>query len=497
MAGEEHRRALTTRIHITPNRMICSIALFFRLFFFCFFAWPASASADTPLHAAAEHNDHKTAAALIADGADVNATDAHGDTPLHKAALQNAREATALLIGNGANVDAKNRFGATPLHYAASQNARTIAALLITNGADVNAADQLALAPLHWAARENAFAMADWLIGKGANAISGWFWFYNYSANRDSWRRGKAWFDDDMRQFLALEKKRTDQAKKTSATKNIAIGVAGCAILGGGGCAQVASNSAVNWIRETEQIKQWESQLSEINADASVHAARFLVPPNEQSRPVTISGERPFTRYVGKLVTGSASCTAFLVRPKIALTNSHCVCRDNQCRNRILPRTMRLTFARKDLTGEHDVAVGVRKVYTNDFRTNLQNDYAFLILNKAPNLGGHLEVAPTAGDTETIATAGYPGDLLDGKVMTALWGCRLQAKASILFFADPDCHNYKGASGSPYIAVDGHHRGKVVGINSFGRTDNEGVGGGPAASSFYSRLREVIGKEER
>ena len=494
MAGEGHRRAVIIGIgiHITPNYTIRSIALFCCLFF----VWSILASADTPLHAAAERNDHKTATALIAGGADVNATDAHGDTPLHKAALQNAREATALLIGNGASVGAKNRFGATPLHYAASKNARTIAALLITNGADVNAADQLAHAPLHWAIRENAFDVADWLTGKGADAVSGWLWFYNYSADRDSWRRGKAWFDDDMRRFLALEKKRTNKAKKTSAAKNIATGVAGCAILGGGGCAQAASNSAANWIRETEQIKQWESKLSEINADASVHAVRFLVPPNEQSRPVTISGERPFTRYVGKLITEIGSCTAFLVRPKIALTNSHCICRDQRCRSRVPAQQMKLFFARKDLTGEHDVVAGVRKAYANDFHADLQNDYAFLILNKAPNLGGHLEVAPTAGDTQTIATAGYPGDLLDGKVMTALWGCRLKTKSGILFFADPDCHNYKGASGSPYIAVDGQHRGKVVGINSFGRTDNEGVGGGPAAASFYSRLREVIGKEE-
>ena len=492
VAGETHRRAIAgyARFPARGRWDIRAVALL------VFLGLPWSATA-APLHGAALHNHHANVAALIAGGAQVNATDPHGDTPLHKAALGDARQAAALLIGNGANVHARNRFGATPLHYAASRNAQVIAALLISNGADANAVDQLEHAPLHWAARENAAETADVLIRRGADAhgVSGWWWFYNYAQDWRSWRRGKAWFDHDMGEFLALEKQRVKKAKSVSAYKNIATGVLGCA-LANDGCANAALNATANWVRETQLIDQWQAQLSAINKNQTVHAARFLVPPNEQSRPVRVDGKPPFTRFVARLTTRHTACTAFLVRPKIAMTNSHCVCRDPKCDRPIAPAEMTLTFARRDLSGAHDVASGVGKVYASDRSAGYHNDYAFLVLQKAPHLGGHLEVAPDTGDVEAIATAGYPGDLLDGKVMTALWGCRLRTRTNLLFFAEGDCHNYKGASGSPYIAVDGRHRGKVVGINAFGAYNNESVGGGPSVSAFYRRLREIIERVE-
>ncbi len=460
-------------------------------------AVPATAA---PLHEAVERGDLEAVASLLAEGAEVDAVDAFGDTPLHRAVAANAPVVAALLLENLANVDAKNRFGATPLHYAAARDARTIAVLLTANGADANATDQLGHTPLHWAARENASEVADALVEYGADAaaVSGWHWFYNRSADGGSWRRGKAWFDADMREFLALEKKRVEGAKSGAATKHIIAGVTDCAVstVSGGSCLQAASNSAVNWLAELQHIKRWESALEELNANPSLHSARFLVPPNEQSRPVRIDGERPFTRYVARLTTSAGACTAFLVRPKIALTNSHCVCLDARCKQRIPRWEMKLTFARQDMTGRHDIVVGVRKVHYTDRSAGYHNDYAVLILDKAPKVGGHLEVAANADGVGAFATAGYPGDFFDGEVMTALWGCPLRAEGRLLTFSAGGCHNYYGASGSPYIAVDGPHRGKVVGINAYAGSGNNS-GGGPSVAAFHERLQEIIRREER
>jgi ankyrin repeat protein len=72
---------------------------------------------------------------LIANGADVNATDAYGDTPLYMAVAGAFGDVAEMLISKGADVNAKNLRGETALKVALQQNNSNIAELLRQHGA--------------------------------------------------------------------------------------------------------------------------------------------------------------------------------------------------------------------------------------------------------------------------------------------------------------------------------------------------------------------------
>jgi hypothetical protein len=86
---------------------------------------------------------------LIAQGADVNASDPQlGCTPLHGAAQEGKAEMTRFLLSKGAKINATDRTGATPLHKAAWWGRADAAQVLIASGASVNATDQKGHTPL-------------------------------------------------------------------------------------------------------------------------------------------------------------------------------------------------------------------------------------------------------------------------------------------------------------------------------------------------------------
>jgi len=103
-----------------------------------------------------------------------------GDTALHVAAASNRPDIARALVAAGADVDATNRRGAQPLHYAADSHpgaanwdpdlqAATIA-YLIDAGADPNATDNSGVAPLHRAVRTRGAAAVRALLDGGADA---------------------------------------------------------------------------------------------------------------------------------------------------------------------------------------------------------------------------------------------------------------------------------------------------------------------------------------
>ena len=136
---------------------------------------PSAFSDDgwTPLHAAAESNEHpdEVVAVLVAAGADPNALTLRGKTPLHVAARYNERpEMVAALVAAGANSSLRDDDGSTPLHEAAlSGKHPSLVALLVAVGADVNVRDRDGATPLHVAAQYNEHpGMIEALLAAGA-----------------------------------------------------------------------------------------------------------------------------------------------------------------------------------------------------------------------------------------------------------------------------------------------------------------------------------------
>ncbi|MBC8218411.1 MAG: ankyrin repeat domain-containing protein, partial [Planctomycetes bacterium] len=104
---------------------------------------PELADPNAALLQAVDGGDLDKVEAVIAAGADVNATSTGGFTSLHLALIRGHEEVAALLIANGADTHAKMTNGTTPLHFAAMGGCKRIAEFLIDDGLDLNAQDQM------------------------------------------------------------------------------------------------------------------------------------------------------------------------------------------------------------------------------------------------------------------------------------------------------------------------------------------------------------------
>ena len=240
--------------------------------------------------------------------------------------------------------------------------------------------------------------------------------------------------------------------------------------------------------KEIESVRRDEKRMLALTNVDVKSGVRFVVMPGSTGWRYGEEAPYPFAHYVAQMSNG---CTAFLVHPRIAMTNRHCITSSFESDKTQWP--IHLVF-RRSLTGGN-----IRVKVTNVWRANAEHidqgnrfadDWAFLKLAKQPLSKGHLELSKSGGATR-IATAGYPGDLYNGRIMTALWGCPLtrQSNGKIVFNSATQCHRYGGASGSPYIAVDGPNAGKVIGIHAYG--SKEGAGGGPVTNQFYNAFQRA------
>jgi hypothetical protein len=95
---------------------------------------------ERALYEAVRDGDLATVQALIKDNPDlVFHQDGSGKTPLHWAATHGQKDVAEWLVANKAEVNASDKDGWTPLHWAAVRGLRDVVELLIANKADANA----------------------------------------------------------------------------------------------------------------------------------------------------------------------------------------------------------------------------------------------------------------------------------------------------------------------------------------------------------------------
>ena len=131
--------------------------------------WTRARAADLPLIEAAKAGATSVAAALIAEGAEVNAPSADGATALHFAVERGDSELTEILLAAGAAPDAATRNGVTPLALAALNGSAAIIESLLEQGVDPNERSGEGQTALMLAALNGRPDAVRVLLGRGAD----------------------------------------------------------------------------------------------------------------------------------------------------------------------------------------------------------------------------------------------------------------------------------------------------------------------------------------
>ncbi|NKB72584.1 MAG: hypothetical protein GKR89_36370 [Candidatus Latescibacteria bacterium] len=122
------------------------------------------------VYSASGLNNKRRLSKLLAE--DAGLADQRDDdrmTPLHWAARAGAAACTAALLEQGAEIEAVDRAKNTPLHLAASNGQAPVIELFIEHGADLDFPDRSGRTALHLATYNGHLATAEALIGGGAS----------------------------------------------------------------------------------------------------------------------------------------------------------------------------------------------------------------------------------------------------------------------------------------------------------------------------------------
>ncbi len=129
---------------------------------------PAADAAPALLADAAEKSDWPRVAALLAEPAAVNATQADGSTALHWAVHRDDAKTVKSLLAAGAKATAENRYHVTPLSLACVNGNAAIVTALLEAGADANTTLPGGETVLMTAARTGRVAPVKVLLQRGA-----------------------------------------------------------------------------------------------------------------------------------------------------------------------------------------------------------------------------------------------------------------------------------------------------------------------------------------
>jgi len=126
---------------------------------------------STPLHVVASKEDgEQVITLLLSKGADVNEKDNYGRTPLHVAVITNRIGNLKLLLANKANIKATDSVHDTPLNLVESKEA---AEILLASGGDLEAIGEAFRTPLLRAIEsEKSVELIEFLINRSANVLA-------------------------------------------------------------------------------------------------------------------------------------------------------------------------------------------------------------------------------------------------------------------------------------------------------------------------------------
>ena len=124
---------------------------------------------DLRLLEAVKGQDTEAVGDLLAQQADVNASQPDGATALHWAVYRDDLELAGRLVGAGANAGAENDYGVTPLSLACTNANAAMVEALLASGADATAAVSSGETVLMTCARTGSVAAVHALVAHGAN----------------------------------------------------------------------------------------------------------------------------------------------------------------------------------------------------------------------------------------------------------------------------------------------------------------------------------------
>ena len=126
------------------------------------------AAGDTRVADAVMRGDRAAVRALLAQRADVQASQPDGMTALHWAARTDDLETAQLLLKSGAKIDATTRYGVSPIHLASVNGSAPMLDAFIRAGADPNGANPGGETPLMTSARTGKVEAVTLLLDRGA-----------------------------------------------------------------------------------------------------------------------------------------------------------------------------------------------------------------------------------------------------------------------------------------------------------------------------------------